>query len=30
MIRSQSVMLVIFNAIVSKGQKDWRQTTHAM
>jgi hypothetical protein len=23
-------MLVTFNAIVSKGQKDWRQTTRAM
>jgi hypothetical protein len=23
-------MLITFNAIVSKGQKDWRQTTRAM
>jgi hypothetical protein len=29
-ISSQSVMLVTFEAIVSKGQKDWCQTTRAI
>jgi hypothetical protein len=29
-IRSQYVMLVTFKEIVSKGQKDWRQTTWAI
>jgi hypothetical protein len=29
-IRSQSVMLVTFKAFISKGQKEWRQTTRAI